>query len=70
MGSVAYFFGKYLSGFTGKWASQESVDEGYKQYLRSLTLIQRIWLKKDRKGDYMFGDKPSIADLSLASELT
>ena len=32
--------------------------------------ILRIWLPGTRKTQFMFGDKPSIADLSLAYELT
>lgn len=73
MGAGAYFFRKFFSGAmdkNGKWASQESIDESWKQIDRSLQMIERLWLRKDRKHKYMFGDKPSIADISLACELT
>ena len=73
MGAGAYFFRKYFSGFMdkdGKWSTQEAVDESWKQIAKSLALIEKVWLSKERKGDYMFGDKPSIADLSLGGEVT
>ena len=38
--------------------------------LVSLKYIEKIWLYQDRKTKFMFSDKPSIADLSLACELT
>ena len=73
LGAAGYFFRKFFSGFmnkSGVWASEESVQESWLQIKRSLQLIEKIWLSPDRKGAYMFGDEPSIADLSLGGEIT
>ena len=73
MGSGAYYFRKYFSGImdkNGVWSTQESINEAWKQILVSLKYIEKIWLYKDRKTKFMFSDKPTIADLSLACELT
>ena len=51
---------------TGVEASKESIKEAWFLLHKSLALIETIWLH-DR---YLFGSQPSIADLSLACELT
>ena len=38
--------------------------------LKCFDMIQKTWLNPKRGTKFMFGDKPSIADLSLACELT
>lgn len=73
MGAGGYFFRTYFSGLMSKdgiWATQESIDEAYTLMIKSLDLIEKIWLPKSKKTRFMFGDKPSIADLSLACEIT
>ena len=73
MGAGGFLFRKFFSGLmdkNGVYSSKESIDESWKILNRSLHQIQRIWLRKDRGHKFMFSDKPSIADLSLACELT
>ena len=73
MGAGGYFFRKYFSGLmdkNGVWASKESIEESWKIMSRSLQQIERIWLKPTRGFKFMFSDHPSIADLTLACELT
>ena len=73
MGAGGYLFRKYFSGLmdkNGVYSSKESVEESWKILNRSLQQVERIWLFKDRGYKFMFSDFPSIADLSLACELT
>ena len=73
MGTGAYFFRTYASGLMSKdgtWSTQESVDEAYELMMKTLSKIEKIWLRADRKSKFMFGSKPSIADLSLGCEIT
>ena len=73
MGAGGYLFRKYFSALMDKdgvGATEESIKESWKILNRSLQQIERIWLKPDRGYKFMFSDKPSIADLSLACELT
>ena len=72
MGAGGYMFRKYFSGLMDKdgvGASKFAIDESWQILLRSLKLIERIWLPKNSNKKFMFGDKPSIADLSLAGEI-
>ena len=72
MGAGGYMFRKYFSGLmdkNGVWASTFAVNESWTILKRTLTQITRIWLPKDSAKRYMFGDQPSIADLSLACEI-
>ena len=72
MGAGGYMYRKYISGLmdkNGVWATQFAIDESWSILLRSLTQISRIWLRADRGTKFMFGDLPSIADLSLACEV-
>ena len=66
IGSTGYMLRKY---FTVK-SSQESVDEAWDILNRTLRTIEKIWLPKNATKQFMFGDKPSIADLSLAGEVS
>ena len=68
MGGNKYFFNKYVSGLcnrNGVWASDSEVKRSYDHLIESLTYISEIWLKPNRGTKFMFGDDPSIADLSL-----
>ena len=38
--------------------------------MTSLDRIEKVWLSPDRKTRFMFDDRPSICDLSLACEIT
>jgi len=72
MGAGGYLFRKYFSGMMDKngiWASQYAVDESWDIMNRCLKQIERIWLPRNSTKRFMFGDQPSIADLSLAGEL-
>ena len=64
---------KHISGLRhpkGIWASEEVVNEAYDKLIDALNNISKIWLPEDRKTKFIFGDQPSIADLSLFSEIT
>ena len=58
------YFQKNMVGFE---ASKESIQETKMILKNSLETIENFWLKKSK---YLFGSEPSIADLSLACELT
>ena len=69
-GAAFYFVHKWFSGlFFGKWSSQKVIDEYLSKFKDGLSLIEKVWLKKDRGYKFMFSDQPSIADLSFACEL-
>ena len=73
MGSGAYMFRKYFSGVMdkdGKWNTEESVLESWNILESSLGVIEKLWLPPGRRTKFMFSDQPSIADLSLAGEIT
>jgi glutathione S-transferase len=73
MGAGGYMFRKYFSGLMDKnavWATEFAIEESWKILTRSLKQIERIWLPANSGKRFMFGDKPSIADLSLAGEVT
>ena len=57
-----------MSGKTGKQAPQAMIDESYSMIRKSLELIEQKWFADNHK--YMFGDMITIADLSLACELS
>lgn len=70
-GGAAYvWFTVYMTNMTGLPAPPDETEEAKKLMLRSLKRIETIWLPADRSTKFMFGDEPSIADLSLACELT
>ena len=46
------------------------MDEAYTMLEKAIRKVSKLWLKDDDTKAYMFGDQPSIADLSLACELT
>ena len=58
----------FQKNMTGKAATQESIKESHAILEASLKTIERVWINGSNK--FMFGDKPTIADLSLACELT
>ena len=75
MGAGGYFFRAYFSGLMSKdgtWATQIAVDEAYHNMLGSMKKIEKIWLSDPEHPDkkFLFGDKPSIADLNLGCEMT
>merc|ERR1712086_261121 len=73
MGAGYLFFREFVSGMIskdGQWATQAMVDEAYNHLIKSLGIIEEKWINEKLKTKYMFGDKPSIVDLSLACELT
>ena len=45
------------------------MDLAYNMFYSSLKTIEKIWLPRNSTKKYMFGDQPTIADLSLAFEL-
>lgn len=53
----------------GVGASDFAINESYQLLLKSLKNIEMKWLPLDSKKKFMFGDLPSIADLSLAGEI-
>ena len=72
MGAGGYMFRKYFSAMmdkNGVGASQYSIDESFKLMEKSLKFISKIWLKPNDTKKFMFGDFPTIADLSLACEM-
>lgn len=72
MGAGGYMFRKYFSALMDKdgvGASEYSIKESYNLMERSLKFIQKIWLPLNHNTKFMFGDFPTIADLSLACEL-
>ena len=72
MGAGGYMFKKFFSGLmdkNGVWVPEDSVNESFKIMTRSLKQIENIWLPLNSPTPFMFGDKPSIADLSLAGEV-
>eukprot|EP00355_Strombidium_rassoulzadegani_P000139 CAMPEP_0168609458 /NCGR_PEP_ID=MMETSP0449_2-20121227/1219_1 /TAXON_ID=1082188 /ORGANISM="Strombidium rassoulzadegani, Strain ras09" /LENGTH=126 /DNA_ID=CAMNT_0008649607 /DNA_START=203 /DNA_END=580 /DNA_ORIENTATION=- len=69
-GAGGYIFRKYFSGFMdkdGNWSTPEAVQESWILIHKSLKLIQKMWL--NGSSTYLFGEEPTIADLSLACEL-
>ena len=68
LGAGGYFFRKYVSPVTGKPAPQKSIEESWFLLDKSLKLIEAKWLSKNNK-KYLFGNKMTIADLSLYCEL-
>ena len=70
MGAHQFMFRKYfIKGMRGRLASQSEIDEAWNHIFPCLDKIEQIWLPKDSAEKFMFGDEPSIADLSLAFEL-
>ena len=71
MGAAGYIWSKYFQkNMTGIEAPPERISESLRILFRSLQQIERIWLTPSRGTKFMFGDQPSIADLSLACEIT
>jgi len=72
VGATFYFFKKYVSGVVnpGAWATEEDIKKSYNKLINALTKIEEIWLKPKRSTMFMFGDLPSICDLSLFCEMT
>ena len=69
-GAAQYIFRKYfLPNMMGRFSSEESLNDCLMMLHMSLKTIVRIWLSKNRKTKFMFGDTPSIADITLACEL-
>ena len=65
-----YYFANYLSGIIGpEWAKEEVVQQNEAMLGVALDGIERVWLSPERKTKFMFGDKPSICDLFLATEI-
>ena len=72
MGAGGFMFRKYFSALmdkNGKGDTEFSVQEAWTILVKSLKYIERIWLPRNSSKRFMFGDDPSIADLSLACEL-
>ena len=68
-GAGGFIFRTYfIKNMTGKAATPEQIKESEDMLHTSLKVIQKIWITGQSK--FMFGDEPSIADLSLACELT
>mgnify|MGYP000152933636 CR=1 FL=1 len=70
LGAAGYVFRKYFfPNMVGRSAPKESIIEAEIIMHQSLKKIVKIWLPENSPTKFMFGDKPSIADLSLAAEL-
>ncbi len=67
LGAGGYFFRKYVSAMTGKPAPDSLIKESFDMIKKSLTFIEKYWFSHNE--NYIFGDKMTIADLSLACEL-
>ncbi|XP_074317466.1 glutathione S-transferase T1-like [Silene latifolia] len=67
-GSVTYLINTVLAPFFGKSPNPEGAAEGEQALASSFSTIETVWLKSDAK--FLLGnDEPSIADLSLVSEI-
>jgi len=58
-----------MAPLTGKPAPKEAIQESWDLIHKSLGSIERYWMIQAEKSGFMFGTKPTIADLSLACEL-
>ncbi|XP_021753854.1 glutathione S-transferase T1-like [Chenopodium quinoa] len=67
-GSMGYLVNTILAQFLGKWPNPGCAADCEKKLVDSFSTIEKVWLKDDAK--FLLGnDQPSIADLSLASEI-
>jgi glutathione S-transferase len=72
VGAAMYMFRKYVSGFMDKdgiFASEFAIQDSWETLQKSLRIIEKVWLPRGQKKKFMFGDEPSIADISLSVEL-
>ena len=53
----------------GREANEVIIEEDWKNLLASMKKLEQVWLPNNSTKKYMFGDQPTIADLSLAMEL-
>ena len=70
VGAGGNFFRRFMFPILrGRQATKESLDQAQAALINSLNKIEKIWLPRNSHKKYMFGDEPSIADISLACEL-
>jgi glutathione S-transferase len=70
MGAEGYLYRKLLAPMmSGKPVPAEALEQSWAILMRSLSQVVRIWLPKTGSKKFMFGNKPSIADLALACEV-
>ena len=70
LGAAGFVFRKYFfPNMVGRAAHPESIKESEIILHQSLKKIVKIWLPENSPHKFMFGDLPTIADLSLAAEL-
>ncbi|XP_057251316.1 glutathione S-transferase T1-like [Beta vulgaris subsp. vulgaris] len=67
-GAMGYLVNTILAPFFGEAPNLEGAAECERKLVESFSTIEKVWLKGDAK--FLLGnDKPSIADLSLVSEI-
>mmetsp|Transcript_42754 Transcript_42754/g.65705 ORF Transcript_42754/g.65705 Transcript_42754/m.65705 type:complete len:129 (+) Transcript_42754:245-631(+) len=69
IGAGYLIFGTYFEGFmTGKWSSEAKLNAHRVIMERSFDKVLKVWLTSE-KVPFLFGDKPTIADLQFGQEL-
>ena len=67
LGAGTFFFRRFWSHLIRTMPPQHFINEGEKIFEKSLKQLERVFLSE--KHPFLFGEKPTIADIALFSEL-